>query len=156
MDRQAFCLLRTLDKKIFTLSNSRGGSCRCYIQLQAISGQRYTLRTCTGPDLRLPSFSADYFPVTLSVATWLAIYDIAMPVVNIEDLKLTEDHEYNPSYTRNARGRPKKKQQDQAIYRTTRGLRNTKLKLEDQIITTRPRNRCGKDHNTQTYKQPYQ
>jgi hypothetical protein len=39
---------------------------------------------------------SDYFPAALSVATWIATYDIAISVINTKNLKFNENHEYNP------------------------------------------------------------
>jgi Sec-independent protein secretion pathway component TatC len=56
---------------------------------------------------------ADYFPAALSTETWLAIYEIPILVINIEDLELDDDNEYNLLRTRKPRGRPKKRKEKQ-------------------------------------------
>jgi hypothetical protein len=90
----------------------------------------------------------------------MAIYDTAMPVVNIEGLELDDDNECNPPRTRNARGRPKKKREDRDTYRATRGLRDDELGVGGGELVMRPSNRCGTcgelGHNAQTCRQPHQ
>jgi hypothetical protein len=104
---------------------------------------------------------SDYFPAALSVATWIATYDVAISVVNTEDLELSEDHECNPPRTRHARGRPKKKRQDRGTYRASRGLRDDELELEEvDGLVIRPKTHCGTcgetGHNAQTCRQAHE
>ena len=103
----------------------------------------------------------DYFPPVLSVATWIATYDLAMPVVNIENLELTEDTTCNPPQIRHTRGRPKKKRQDKSTYRASRGLREDELELREvnrQVKRLKTLyGTCGEaGHNAQTCRQPHQ
>jgi hypothetical protein len=68
----------------------------------------------------------------LSTETWLAIYEISMPVINTEDLELDDDNEYNLLRTRKPRGRPKKKREDRTIYRAIRRLQDAELELGEE------------------------
>jgi hypothetical protein len=103
---------------------------------------------------------ADYFPAALSTETWLAIYETPMPVINTEDLELDDDNECNPPRTRKPRGRPKKKKENRATHRATRGLQDAELELGEEGQAIRPRNRCGTcgetGHNVHTCRQPHQ
>ena len=107
---------------------------------------------------------SDYFPAILSVETWIATYDTVMSVVNTENLELDDDNECNPPQTRHARGRPKKKRQDRAIYRATRGLRDTELEVGEVLnkngLVIRSKTcygTCGETgYNTRTCRQPHQ
>jgi hypothetical protein len=98
------------------------------------------------------------------VETWIATYDAAISVVNTENLELDDDNECNPPQTRHTRGRPKKKREDRAIYRATRGLRDTELEMEETMsengLVMRPKAYCGTcgetGYNARTCRQPHQ
>jgi hypothetical protein len=65
----------------------------------------------------------DYLPRILSTETWQATYATPMPVVDITNLQPHDDEPCNPPKTRIPRGRPKKKREERATFRASRGLR---------------------------------
>ena len=74
-----------------------------------------------------------------------------LPVIDISSLALKEEEECNPPKTRVPRGRPKKKREERATYRSTRGLRAEDVEqgsdgeavIGDNRLVVRRRNLCS-------------
>jgi hypothetical protein len=82
-----------------------------------------------------------YLPASLSIATWAASYETALPPIDIAGLKpafnnLDDDTDAtgicNPPLTRVPRGRPRKKRLDKAHYKASRGATAADLLLDGQ------------------------
>jgi hypothetical protein len=72
-----------------------------------------------------------YLPTSMSTLTWAAQYELALPPIDIASLKPAYNNPEddadavgicNPPHTRVPRGRPRKKRQDKANFRATRGV----------------------------------
>jgi hypothetical protein len=78
-----------------------------------------------------------FLPRSLSIATWAASYEAALPPIDISGLKPTFDDDAdddadaisicNPPLTRVPRGRPRKKRLDKANFRASRGATAVEL-----------------------------
>ena len=73
-----------------------------------------------------------HLPASMSISTWAAQYELALPPVDISGLRPAYNNPdddadaisiCNPPHTRVPRGRPRKKRQDKANFRATRGVR---------------------------------
>jgi SWIM zinc finger len=72
-----------------------------------------------------------YLPASMSISTWAAQYELALPPVDISGLKPAYNNPdddadvvgiCNPPHTRILRGRPRKKRLDKANFRALRGV----------------------------------
>jgi hypothetical protein len=79
-----------------------------------------------------------HLPASMSISRWAAQYELALPLVDIAGLRTAYNDPddgadavgiCNLSYTRVPRGRPRKKRQDKANFRATRGVR-----AEDMLV----------------------
>lgn len=140
------------------------GTCTCQrYQVNGIPCGHALKAIYATKDLRV----TDFLPDILSVARQQAIYAAPIPVIDIVDLKPLDEEECNPPKTRIPRGRPKRKREERATYRASRGLRKDNVEVTEageavigpEGSTQRRKNTCKTcgqtGHNTRTCKTPH-